>query len=133
MAMIMSSYDKKGEKELEKLSQLKNKISESLRAEKKNFKDIPYVDFHNNLNTALSLSNQVVFGRRGSGKTMLMRNLEDACFKKNIRPIFIDCEIIKRYPYPDILIFILKTLFEELEKDLGFRFFKAISKKGRLK
>ncbi len=115
------------------LIEFKNKITESIRAEKENIHKIPYVDFNNNLKTMLSTTNYVLFGRRGSGKTMLMRNLEENSSEKNICSVYIDCEMSKSYSYPNIIIFILKNIFTQLNDSLKGFGPAFLSKKTRMK
>ena len=76
--------------------------------------DPVYVDVGDNLNRVKSPQHQVIYGRRGSGKSCLLVH-----FHRRIAPdagifsIYIDCDEIKRLSYPDLLI---RLLLDVLEK-----------------
>lgn len=60
---------------------------------------------------------QLVFGRRGVGKSTLLRRVAADVSGDGREVIFIDVETLRRRPYPDVLI----ELLSELLKDLGDR------------
>jgi Cdc6-like AAA superfamily ATPase len=115
---------------LNDLNILKNKISESVRTEKKNLEAIEYIEFNDNLKNISSNSNFIVFGRRGTGKTTLLINLFKRSKNSKFHSIYLDCEMIKKYSYPDIIIFILKRILEDLKTELGFSI--PFTKKSKL-
>jgi hypothetical protein len=114
------------------LTKLKNTITESYRAEKKNISELPYVEISNNLDTVSAKANFIIFGRRGTGKTMLLRNIHAKSKDSKVyHSIIVDCETIKKYPYPDIIIYILKEILKEL--DTSIKATLPFSNKGKLK
>ena len=77
--------------------------------------DPVYVDVGGNLNRVSAPQHQVIYGRRGSGKSCLLvhfhrRVAPDA----GIHSIYIDCDEIKKLGYPDLLIRLLLNILEEL-------------------
>jgi hypothetical protein len=67
------------------------------------------------LDAALTRRSHLIFGRRGSGKTSLLRK---AIAEHNInrRPsAFVDLEPFKGHTYPDVLISVLMQFFESLK------------------
>jgi energy-coupling factor transporter ATP-binding protein EcfA2 len=72
-----------------------------------------YVDVGGNLPRVRGKQHQVIFGRRGSGKSCLLVHFHRTA-SEEIRTIYIDADEIKRLGYPDILIRLLLTITEEL-------------------
>jgi len=67
------------------------------------------------LNQATSRVHSIVFGRRGSGKSSLLRKAA-ADLTVDRRPIaFIDLESFKGHAYPDVLLSVLIQTFQEFE------------------
>jgi hypothetical protein len=101
----------------QQLIELNKLIEENLRAGR----DRPpiYVDMGNNLNRILSRQNHVVFGRRGSGKSTLLLSAKDEAEKHGVMCIYFDSELIKKNPYPDVLVSILVKIFGFLLEQLG--------------
>src|SRR5215471_11850696 len=67
---------------------------------------------HGTLQRALAKRPHIVFGRRGSGKSSLLRKAV-ADFTVDRRPIaFVDLESFKGHSYPDVLISILIQTLE---------------------
>jgi len=67
------------------------------------------------LRRAMSKQHQIVFGRRGSGKSSLLRKgvIE---LSKNQRPnVYIDLELYKGHSYPDVLISVLIASLSKFE------------------
>jgi hypothetical protein len=80
---------------------------------------------------AAAKRHQFVLGRRGVGKSTLLRKVEENLRASNLAiVVFIDLESHKGIPYPDVLILLLIELFEELEKTMKLRS-GAKSTKGR--
>ena len=74
-----------------------------------------YVDVSGNLARVSATQHQVIYGRRGSGKSCLLvhfhrREARD----RDIFTVYIESDEIKRLGYPDILIRILLTITERL-------------------
>lgn len=68
------------------------------------------------LNQATSRVHSIVFGRRGSGKSSLLRKAA-ADLTVDRRPIaFIDLESFKGHAYPDVLLSVLIQTFQEFEQ-----------------
>ena len=77
--------------------------------------DPVYVDVGGNLPRVTAKQHQVIFGRRGSGKSCLLVHFHRAVApERKIKTIYIDADEIKRLGYPDILIRVLLTITEEL-------------------
>ena len=94
-----------------KVDSLKNLIKDSFRIRPNH--DPIYVDVSDHLTRLKSKQHQVIFGRRGSGKSCLL-----VYFKKKEAPklnaltIYIDTDEIKRLGYPDVLIRLLLSIME---------------------
>lgn len=77
--------------------------------------DPVYVDVGGNLPRITAKQHQVVFGRRGSGKSCLLVHFHRTVApQRKIKTIYVDADEIKRLGYPDILIRLLLTVTEEL-------------------
>ena len=59
------------------------------------------------LNRALSRRHHLIFGRRGSGKTSLIRKASADLQQRSVPTAFVDLEAFKGHKYPDILLSIL--------------------------
>lgn len=95
------------------VTSLKNLIRDSFRVREN--QDPVYVDIGGNLGRFESLQHQVLFGRRGSGKScLLVHVLRGSEKKKNRKVIYIGVDEIKRLGFPDILVRILLSIFESL-------------------
>jgi len=93
------------------LAQLENLILDTFRVHEN---QVPiYVDVGGNLNRIASGQHQVIFGRRGSGKSCLLIH-----YKHSVAPglqtlaIYLNADEIKLLRFPDILIRTLVTLFD---------------------
>ena len=112
------------------LSRLNKLIEENIRVERG--QPPIYVDSGKNLSRILTIQNHVVFGRRGSGKSSLLLSAKTEAEKQGFLCIYFDSELIKRNPYPDVLISILIKIFgfllEQLESEKRsiFRLFRQI-------
>jgi hypothetical protein len=118
----------------EKVSKLSLHIEETLRAGKQ--KPLTYIDTHNNLQKALLGQHHVVFGRRGSGKTSLLKQIFDERGNRAKYSVWIDIEPLKKLSYPDVLIQIIRTIFKDLKEFLegkksGISMFDRILKKKK--
>src|SRR3954465_11296031 len=60
-----------------------------------------------------------IFGRRGVGKSTLLRKIEQDSDSAKLRVLFIDVETLRGRPYPDVLIELLIKLLRELDDGLG--------------
>lgn len=75
---------------------------------------------------------QLVFGRRGVGKTTLLHRVAAGGPDSGREVIFIDIETLRRRPYPDVLIELLKELLGHLEERLKAGGWKARWKRRAL-
>jgi hypothetical protein len=101
--------------ESDAVAQLVIEIEESMRATEDAVKRfVPPTD--NALPRAVSRQHHLVFGRRGSGKSSLLRKaMNDLSLDR--RPVaYIDLEVFKDHSYPDVLLSILIKIFDEYEK-----------------
>lgn len=101
--------------ESEKITALSIRIEESTRASEDT---IPrFVEpASGTLDRAKSRRHHIVFGRRGSGKTSLLKKAaSDLTLSR--RPIaYVDLESFKGHPYPDVLLSVLIKTFSEFAK-----------------
>lgn len=87
-------------------------LKEKPRATKKGNRT--YIDTGNNLELVRLPRHTVVFGRRGSGKTMLLGELAAQATHKQQGIVWIDVDDYKTLAFPDILIQILRELFTQV-------------------
>jgi hypothetical protein len=81
-----------------------------------------YVDVAEHLERVALDQHQVVFGRRGSGKSCLLIYFRRAVARKrNIHTIYILGDTIKTLDYPDVLIRLLLAIFEGLPSRRAWR------------
>ncbi|MDQ2084148.1 hypothetical protein RA307_28505 [Xanthobacteraceae bacterium Astr-EGSB] len=71
------------------------------------------------LERAKSRRSHIVFGRRGSGKTSLLRKAEADLTLKRIPTAFVDLEGFKKHEYPDVLLSILIETLNAFDKWLA--------------
>jgi hypothetical protein len=96
-----------------RIDKLMNLIKDSFRVRPN--QDPIYVDISGNLPRIQAKQHQVVFGRRGSGKSCLLVHFHRAAaLSNNILTIYVDADAIKRLGYPDVLIRLLLTITEGL-------------------
>src|SRR5438105_14021479 len=87
-------------------------IKDSFRV-RKNVRPI-YVDVSGNLARLGAPQHQIIFGRRGSGKSCLLVEYLKTVPKHDIAPIYVLADEFKRLAYPDILIRLLVEILEAL-------------------
>lgn len=74
-----------------------------------------YVDISGHLSRFKSYQHQIVFGRRGSGKSCLFVHfLHDSVTNNGTLPIYIEGDEFKRLTYPDLLVRLLLRIFEKM-------------------
>lgn len=79
--------------------------------------DPVYVDVSGNLDRVSAPQHQIVFGRRGSGKSCLLVHFHRVIAPENgILTVYIDADELKRLGYPDVLIRLLLRITEDLAK-----------------
>lgn len=89
-------------------------IKDSFRV-RKNVRPI-YVDVGDNLPRLGAPQHQVIFGRRGSGKSCLLVEYLAGTAKAAVTPIYILADEFKRLAYPDILIRLLVEILEAMSR-----------------
>lgn len=95
-----------------KLDRLISLIQDSFRV-RPNHNPV-YVNVGNHYSRISAKQHQIIFGRRGSGKTCLLVHYFKQAQRDNVFPIYIDADEVKRLPYPDILIRLLLSILEGL-------------------
>ncbi|MFK7161857.1 hypothetical protein V6U78_12505 [Marinospirillum sp. MEB164] len=95
------------------VKQLANLIKDSFRIRPNHNPD--YVDVSGHLARFSSCQHQLVFGRRGSGKSCLFVHfLNDTDANNGVLPIYIEGDEFKRLTYPDLLVRLLLRIFENM-------------------
>lgn len=89
-------------------------IQDSFRV-RKNVRPV-YVDVGENLDRLNAPQHQIVFGRRGSGKSCLLVEYLKTAEARNVTPIYILADEFKKLAYPDILIRLLIEIMESLSR-----------------
>ena len=79
-----------------------------------------YVDIGDNLARIGAQQHQVIFGRRGSGKSCLLMQYLNTADTKRIIPIYVLADEYKRLTYPDTLIRLLIEILEAVLNRTGF-------------
>jgi hypothetical protein len=99
---------------------LRQIVSEGLRVQSHDDDPVPYVDVGNALTDATSQRNHTIFGRRGCGKTLLLRHTSEESGESR-QTIYIDCEDFKRHSFPNAVLEILQAILRVIEDDLPSR------------
>lgn len=89
-------------------------IKDSFRV-RKNVRPI-YVDVGGNLGRLGAPQHQIIFGRRGSGKSCLLVEYLKTAPKGRVTAIYVLADEFKRLAYPDILIRLLVEILEALSR-----------------
>jgi len=89
-------------------------IKDSFRV-RKNIRPV-YVDVGGNLARLGAAQHQIIFGRRGSGKSCLLVEYLKTAPKGKVTPIYVLADEFKRLSYPDILIRLLVEILEALSR-----------------
>jgi len=100
------------------VERLRKIVQENIRIQRGGAETIEYIDVSRSLADMVAKQNHVIFGRRGCGKTLLLRATQQKV-DGEIRVVYINCEDYKQHSFPNVLIEILDALFEELEKNLS--------------
>lgn len=110
-----SKYKQNWMLDTESVTKLKNLIKDSFRVRPNHTPK--YIDVEGHLDRLGSKQHQIIFGRRGSGKSCLMVHYKNNIGKNNeILSIYIDTDEIKRLGYPDILIRLLLSIMEAMPR-----------------
>lgn len=76
-----------------------------------------YVEIGDNLRRLSSYQHQIIFGRRGSGKSCLFVHFLRQCKNGGTHSaVYVGIDALKRLPFPDILTRILISIFEQLPR-----------------
>lgn len=98
----------------QEVNKLRNLIKNSFRVRANH--DPIYVDFGGGFQRFSSQQHQVLFGRRGSGKSCLLIHFMKENEKSKSKIIYIGIDEIKKLGFPDILIRLLLSIFEEMPR-----------------
>ncbi|BCD99847.1 hypothetical protein [Marinagarivorans cellulosilyticus] len=110
--------------------QLTNLIRDSFRIRPNHNPD--YVDISGHLTRFSSKQHQIVFGRRGSGKSCLFVHfLNNSDASNGILPIYIEGDEFKRLTYPDLLVRLLLSIFEKMP-DAGIKWRRLIRRPNKI-
>lgn len=97
----------------ENVKKLENLIKDSFRIRPNH--DVLYIDVGDNLERLRSKQHQVIYGRRGSGKSSLLVHFKNNESQNlNIHTIYIETDEFKTLGYPDLLIRLLLAVFENM-------------------
>lgn len=95
------------------VNELKNLIQNSFRIRPNH--DPIYIDVSNHLDRLRAKQHQVIYGRRGSGKSCLLVHFKNKeAPKLRALTIYEDVDEIKRLGYPDVLIRLLLSIMENI-------------------
>lgn len=109
------------------MSSLKDaKLQELISLIKNNFRvrqnQAPlYIDIGHNRERISAPQHQIIFGRRGSGKSCLMINYLNNAKKGGVVPIYLLADVYKKLTYPDILIRLLIEITETINNSCPWR------------
>lgn len=89
---------------------------------------IEYLDPKGHIERLDSRQNQIIFGRRGSGKSLLLKSLKEN--KPEISCISINLEDFKDISFPNSIIQVLRSLIKQLKGEIKgkYGFFKSFNK-----
>jgi hypothetical protein len=105
-----------------KLDDLVNLISDSFRVEPN--REPIYVPIGDNLTRVGAPQHQVVFGRRGSGKSCLLVHFHRHAAKSRILSVYVNADEAKRLGYPDLLIRLLLDILQSFPPTRRHRLFR---------
>ncbi len=92
---------------------------------------IEYLDPKGHIERLNSKQNQVIFGRRGSGKSLLLKSLKET--RPGVICLSINLEDFKDISFPNSIIQVLKSLINQLNKEVqsNFKIFDNFKKWNR--
>jgi len=97
----------------ESLRRLIRYLEENLRAS--SIAGLDYIDPRDFTNRFLSKQNHVIFGRRGAGKSMLIKSIMD---KPDFINISINLEDLKDISFPNIIIKVMQEAYEKIVEEI---------------
>jgi hypothetical protein len=115
----------------EKLARLREVITENLRVQRDG-EPIDYANVGTAVQDATSKQNHAIFARRRCGRTLLL-HYSARSLKNDMRAVYLNCEDFKRHSFPNVLIEILRSLFQELDHNMKAWFGKKKKSKEVLK
>lgn len=95
-----------------RLKKLVSLVQDSFRVRENH--DPEYIDIAGHLNRVWSRQHQIIFGRRGSGKSCLLVHAHRNARIIPVLSVYLSVDVIKKLTFPDILIRLLLTLFRRL-------------------
>lgn len=99
----------------EKVSRLKNNVKDSFRVRPNH--NPKYIDVEGHLKRLSSKQHQIIYGRRGSGKSCLLVHYKNDVGNENqILSNYISIDEIKKLKYPDVLIRLLLEVMESMPR-----------------
>jgi hypothetical protein len=114
------------------LIKLRTTINENIRVQGGGAKPVTYINVGNALSDIRSKQNHVIFARRGCGKSLLLHTSASG-LDTSAKVVSINCEDFKRHSFPNVLIEILSSILDDLEKDVrGYLPFGKKSKARRI-
>ena len=78
---------------------------------------IEYIDPRGHLERLDSKQNQIIFGRRGSGKSLLLKSIRDK--NNNVTSLSTNIEDFKDISFPDSIIQVLKASLKQLKNEIN--------------
>ncbi len=99
----------------QEVSKLKHHVKDSFRVRPNH--NPKYIDVEGHLTRLSSKQHQIIYGRRGSGKSCLLVHYKNDIGKdNNILSNYISVDEIKRLGYPDVLIRLLLKIMESMPR-----------------
>ena len=111
-----------------KISELLVHLDEIIREDRSRPPAYRFIDFGGVVGQLTSKTNHVVFGRRGAGKSVLLRELEKRVAGAKTKTILVDIESIAQKSYPNLIIEILLIIFRDLLTQVETGFFSKLIK-----
>lgn len=75
-----------------------------------------YIDLEERFDRVASRQHQIVFGRRGSGKSCLLVHFHQNPALHSLQTVYVNADEVKTLAYPDLLIRLLLSVFEGLPR-----------------
>jgi hypothetical protein len=98
------------------LVRLRTTINENIRVQGGGVKPVTYINVGNALSDVRSKQNHVIFARRGCGKSLLLHTSANG-LDSSAKVVSINCEDFKRHSFPNVLIEILGSVLDGIEKE----------------
>lgn len=103
-----------------RIGKLTSLIKDSFRVRPN--QDPIYVDIGNHLTRLVAKQHQIIFGRRGSGKSCLLVHYHRTRVKhEGVFTVYIEADEVKMLPYPDLLMRLLLSIGEGLRSATSTR------------